>query len=140
MTSFPASHLRPSDPGSRFPEGQPGALLRVPVGDGWTERLPPAPAEVTVTVSLSSAAANAAHGEALRFLGYRVVDPSDVATGGVDVADFVVPARGAIDHPSWWEALVELADRAFPLAFGPVLAVLHQALRPHRAHWLPDRS
>lgn len=136
MTSFPASPLRrgPVPPSGR---GQPGALLRVPVRHGWTEGLPPAPAGLTVTVSLSSPSADTVHGEALRFLGYRVVEPSGVGSGGGDVADFVVPVE-AVGHPAWWKALSHRADRAFPLAFGPVLVVMDEALRPHRAHWLAD--
>lgn len=139
MTSFPAGHLQPWDTGSPSDEGQPGALLRVSVREGWEKRLPRVPAGLTVTVSLSSDAANAAHGAALRFLGYRVVDPSGIGVAGADVADFVVPALAATEHRAWWRALGDRADRTYPLAFGPVLLLLGPALRPHRAYWLAER-
>lgn len=111
-----------------------GVLLRLLVADGsWAEALPPVPGRHDVTVSFSCAEAAAEHAEALGLLGYRVVGvkalSSDVT--GIRLADFLIPPELPHEHPTWWRALADQADRAFSLALGPVLAMLGDVLEQH---------
>lgn len=116
-----------------------GALVRRAVGgDRWAEAIPPVPAGFDVSVSFSCEESADLHGEALALLGYRVV-PEPVpyaapsAGGGAGPhADFLVPRRLLRAHPVWWRALLDPADCAYDLAFGPVAAVLQPVVSAHR--------
>lgn len=80
----------------------------------------------------------ATHADALRQLGYRVVgiraasqlhsreQPSPEA-----MVNVVVPGPVKAAEPAWWRALLERADEAYSLAFGPVRATLGHVLRAH---------
>jgi hypothetical protein len=85
-----------------------------------------------VTVSFSTDVGAAHHGPALEQLGYRVVGvQSATVPAGVSIADFLVSQELLEAHPTWWRTLADLADRAFSLALGPVLASLAPVLRSH---------
>lgn len=114
-----------------------GVLVRLAVrGDRWAEAIPPVPDAFAVSVSLSSEEALDLHGPALALLGYRVVPrpcPGPPGEGSAAAhADFLVPRALEGAHPTWWRALLERAEAAYDLAFGPVAAVLGPLVRAHR--------
>lgn len=109
-----------------------GVLVRLAVHDDrWAEGIPPLPDGFDVTVSFSGEEVADLHGDALGMLGYRVV----ALHGGRPAAeaDFLVPRRLATERPTWCRALLDQADRAYDLAFGPAAAVLQDDLRAHTA-------
>jgi hypothetical protein len=111
------------------------ALVRLPISDGaWAESLPPAPDAHRVTVSLSSPAMRDEHGEALRMLGYVLVDgPVEEQEHGRPVAWLVVTSTLAREHPRWWASVRGGADAVYSLAMGPVVRRFGDVLAPHRA-------
>jgi hypothetical protein len=110
---------------------EPGALVRLPIGSGpWAESLPPAPDGHRVTVSFSSPALAEEHGDAVRLLGYVLVNgPDDEDTE--PLAWLVVPAALARSHPRWWTTIRSRADAVYHLGMGPVLRQFAAVLRPH---------
>jgi hypothetical protein len=110
-----------------------GVLVRLAVrGDRWAEGIPPLPDAFVVSVSFSCEEAADLHGDALALLGYRVVAVPPGRAGAFE-ADFLVSRGLASAHPTWWQALLGQADRAYDLAYGPVAAVLGDVLRTHIA-------
>lgn len=119
--------------GSRPPDG---ALLCLPVADGpWAEGLPPVPGGQTVTVSFSSTAAAEEHGDALRLLGYAVVESGRTTSPArpTDSACVLVPQLLRDLHPTYWRSLAGQAERVYDLALGPVLVVFAELLEAHAA-------
>ncbi len=110
--------------------GEPGALVRLPVGHGpWAESLPPAPDGHRVTVSFSSAALAEEHGDAVRLLGYVLV--SGPGEDSDALAWLVVPAALARAHRTWWTTIRARSDAVYHLGMGPVLRQFAPVLRAH---------
>jgi hypothetical protein len=111
-----------------------GVVVRLLVaGSGWAESLPPVPSGQDVTVSFSTADAEAEHADAVALLGYRVVGVEALPPrlGTEPAADFLVARTVLEAHPAWWAALAAQAHRTFNLALGPVAAVLGPILSRH---------
>jgi hypothetical protein len=112
------------------------AVVRVRV-DGeaeWPSRLPTVPDGHFVTVSTTSLADTTRSAE-LRERGYVLVGVGQAPLAAADesVVDLVVP-RGLVDNsPDWWELLTAVADRVFPLAFGPVARLFRAHITAHDA-------
>ena len=112
-------------------------VVRVPVTPGWVGTLPPAPADRTVSVSLTDPRSAMREAAGLRALGYVALG---LVSGGAqrgDWADFGLAAESLARHPSWIEVLVRtkggrLLDPALGparLALGPV-AQAHESISP----------
>jgi hypothetical protein len=98
----------------------------------WIEDLPPAPANRTITLSFDNARHLARDEQAVEQLGYVGVGVGTV--GHVDdVAHLLVPMAIVNDHPRWWRALLDLAQRVYDLRFGPVQLALRDVLARHHA-------
>ena len=110
-----------------------GVLVRFVVPDGhWAEDLPPVPAGFTVTVSFGSEHVAAEHADALRLLGYQVVDlPPQLQLEISRVADFLVSHRLMEHHPTYWRSLAQGAARAYHLALGPAAALVADIVAEH---------
>lgn len=120
--------------GAPEPDTGPGStVLRIVVdGPGWARSLPPVPHGATVTVTCSDLELLTDRLE-LEQLGYTFagVCRNPLLPPGVEAADLLVPAALVDEHPAWWQEAAACADRAFPLAFGPVLRLLGDLLRVH---------
>jgi len=86
-----------------------------------------------VTVSFSTAEAADTHGDALRLLGFTLVErPTPVPGGaGAEVALMVVSSGLAQQHPAWFAEVRDRSDRVYVLAMGPVAALFAPVLRAH---------
>lgn len=119
------------DDGLAPPAG--GALVRVHADDGsWIDRLPPVPGSNVVTVSISDTAQRAVADRDLARSGYRIVGPQPRSRLPQGV-ELLVSAELMAAEPGWWQALLEVADRAFDLRLGPVQLVMGNHLTVHRA-------
>lgn len=117
------SHLPPPD----------ATMLRIVIdGPGWARRLPAVPLGCVLTATVSAPDVAAAR-SALEARGYTFagVHRSALLPPGLEVVDLLVPAVVMADHPDWWRVMAGSAYRAFPLAFGPVLALLSDLLTLH---------
>lgn len=124
-------HDRGSAHGSPLPSDS--TMLRIVVdGPGWAAQLPAVPEGYVVTATVSSLELISDRGP-LEERGYRFagIVRTSVLPPGVETVDLVVPAALAADHPAWWHSAASCADRAFPLAFGPVLRALADLIRVH---------
>lgn len=124
-------HDRGSDHGSPLPSDS--TMLRIIVdGPGWAGQLPAVPDGYVVTATVSSLELVTDRGH-LEELGYRFagIARTSVLPAGVETVDLVVPAKLASDDPAWWRSAAACADRAFPLAFGPVLRALADLIHVH---------
>jgi hypothetical protein len=96
----------------------------------WIEDLPPTPANRHITLSFDSARFVARDQQTVEQLGYVSVGVGTV--GHVrDVAHLLVPVEIVNDHPRWWRALLDLAQRVYDLRFGPVQLALRDVLARH---------
>lgn len=116
----------------------PGAVLvRVRAETpAWLDRVPPLPRGHVVTVSVSDPTLRDVDPEALLRAGYRIVGvhPWRAATDGHGSVDMLVTSVVIESCPTWWRALLGVADRAFDLRLGPVQRVLGQEIALHLAH------
>lgn len=109
-------------------------LLRIPVvADGWVAALPPVPDGHDASISVSDAGLIGARSD-LEALGYTLVGVNATLVGpGCRVADILVSDASATARPDWYRDLARQAERAFPLAMGPVMAVLDELVAMHQA-------
>ncbi len=120
--------------GAPRPPSGAGALVRLPLTQGrWAEDVPPVPGGHVVTVSFSSAEACDTHGEALRLLGFTVVEQVTPVPGGdgTEVALMVVSGSLAGEHAAWFAEVRDRADRVYSLVMGPVGQLFADVLRAH---------
>ncbi|HEX9887965.1 MAG TPA: hypothetical protein VGA69_00685 [Nitriliruptorales bacterium] len=109
-------------------------LVRVQAVDGsWIDELPPVPLDETVTVTVGAAPLAAVPADDLVSRGYRIAGIVQVAgqPDGAAYVDLLVPDALAQAHPGWWRTLVELSERTFALAHGPVRLLFADELTLH---------
>lgn len=108
-------------------------VVRLSVAQGhWAEDIPPVPAGSAVTVSFGSQAVADEHCDALRLLGYHVVDIDRVPGLTLpDIADFLVTDDLIERHPTYWRSLAGQASRAYHLALGPARAAVADIVAAH---------
>lgn len=124
---------RPARRGGAASQPPDGALVRLRVtSEGALAGVPPAPQGSDVSVSFSTARAEALSAAALDAQGYRTVGVSSSPSSQQPVADFVVPQEVIDRHPRWWQGLAQRADQTFNLGAGPVQAAFAEVLRTHR--------
>lgn len=112
-------------------DGELRLCVEVAVADGaWVEQLPPAPSTRPVTISFDDLELAARDRTAVDDLGYTVVGTATVRHAD-DVAHLLVPLSAIEDHPRWWRAVLDLAERVYDLRFGPVQLALVDVLRAH---------
>ncbi|MDP9023215.1 MAG: hypothetical protein M3N57_11105 [Actinomycetota bacterium] len=109
-------------------------MLRIPVvADGWVAALPPVPDGHDASISVSDAGLIDARSD-LEALGYTLAGVNaTLVPVGRRVADILVSDASATAQPDWYRDLARRAERAFPLAMGPVMAVLHELVAMHQA-------
>jgi hypothetical protein len=121
--------LRPAPP----PAPTDGSVLvRIAAPDrAWARRLPPVPADRTLTVTVGHAALLPVPVDDLVGGGYRIVGVAAEHRPVGRTVDVLVPADLRRDHPAWWTELVGMAERVFDLRHGPVQRVLAAELDLH---------
>jgi hypothetical protein len=113
-----------------------GIRVRFVVATGpWAEDIPPVPEGFGVTVSFGSENVAHEHGDALRLLGYTVVELPPVLQLSVSqIADFLVSAELMGRHPTYWRSLASRATRAYHLSLGPAAALVGGIVDVHVNH------
>jgi hypothetical protein len=108
-------------------------LVRVPAVDRtWARHLPPVPGGRTLTVTVGHADLAPVPADDLVASGYRIVGVAADHRPLGRLVDVCVPPDLRSEHPAWWVAMVERADRVFDPRLGPVARVLAAELDMHR--------
>jgi hypothetical protein len=121
--------LRPASPAVPI-DGT--VLVRLSAPDrSWARRLPPVPADRTLTVTVGHPALLPVPVDDLIAGGYRIVGVAAAHRPVGRTVDVLVPADLHRDHPTWWRELQRSAERVFDLRHGPVQRVLAAELDLH---------
>ncbi len=109
------------------------AVVRVRAEEpGWPLALPALRAGHVVTVSVTPA--THVHVDDLAERGYRFagLHPAPLAAPGVAIADLVIGDDLVADAPDAWRTLLDVGERVFPLANGPVAKVFAGLVAAHQ--------
>ncbi len=112
----------------------PGAVLvRVPAdGPGWARSLPPVPSGTSVTVTVSDPALARVPADDLIGTGYRIAGVVETSVGPATsaVTLLVGPTLRTLE-PTWFRALLGMADRTLHCDLGPVQRAFASTIQLH---------